>query len=380
MTSLLTVTRYLLIVLPAISSMYLESYASNGKFAFCTLLLLWIAELRRTLTSKSMAPVFLLIEIGYNSWMIYQYQGVLFILTYSTLLSFLHPDKSQFRYTYIFLQFVLFQIGLAGSPAQLYVIADLLFIMSLLLLLHLRSTEINKGEIEQLYDALRRQHYELDEARERLIDYARKVENIAQVEERNRISIDIHDDLGHKLIRLKMMMEAAIHILPYQQKKGMDMIHAVRDQLTESMELLRSTVRRLKPDEASRQSYSLDKLIQDLGADHGITVQYDIEGMPYALYPSMEFILYRNAQESITNAIRHGSATMVHIVLMYEKKQIVMKVSNNGTLPVEQSVKGLGIRGMEERAKLVGGKVHVTINEWYTLTTTLPSDRTQQAN
>jgi two-component system NarL family sensor kinase len=371
LTRLHALARYLLILVPGIASMYLESYSSNNTYVFLILLFLWIAELRRTIFSKSIWM--LLLEIGFSGWMSYLYDGVLFITFYSTLLSYVHTVNRHMRYSFLSIQLILLNLSIQGQTSSYFVIANLIFLAQTLLLLQMHQVEQNKEEVEFLYDKLRRQHYELDEARMQLMDYARKVENIAQTDERNRISRDIHDDLGHKLIRLKMMMEAALRILPTQQSKGIEMLTSVRDQLTESMELLRSTVRRLKPDDDSLQSYSLNRLIESLKKEKGISIEVEMQGMPYVLYPSLAFILYRNAQEAITNAIRHGSATQVHIQLTYETKQITMRISNNGKTPNEFSVKGIGMTGMEERSKLIGGQLLVTTEDRFTVTTVLPT-------
>ncbi|NEW05387.1 sensor histidine kinase [Paenibacillus sp. SYP-B3998] len=380
MTILLPFTRYALILTPALASMYLENYASYGTFAFFTLLLIWIAELRRTILSARYSLFMLLIEIGFSAWMSYHYDGLMFITFYSTLISYMHLANSQFRYVCALLQFVLLNISMQGQGASNYIIANLIFIGFACMLLKLFFIEQNKDEVELLYDHLRRQHYELDDARLRLIDYARKVEHIAQADERNRISHDIHDDLGHKLIRLKMMMEAAIRILPTQPQQGMEMLNTIRDQMTESMELLRATVRRLKPNEVDLQTYSLNKLIEDLISNSGITIELEILGMPYALYPSLEFILYRNAQEAVTNAIRHGGATQVFIALTYESKQIIMNISNNGKLPDSTHIKGIGLTGMEERTGLIGGQLNISMQERFAVTTVLPTYRQVQSN
>jgi two-component system NarL family sensor kinase len=373
LTNLLYVIRYLLLLLPSIGSMYVESYSSYGTFTLYSLLLLWLAELRRIVLPIRFHALLILLEIAFGAWLSSVYQGSLFLVFYSTLLSYWIHFSGRLRYLFIALQAVLLQIALSGRPAFVYVTADLLFVVLALLLLHIRMTAESKENVEHLYDSLRRKHYELDEAKERLIDYAKQVEDIAQVEERNRISRDIHDDLGHKLIRLKMMMEASIQILPHQKDKGMDMMLAVRDQLTESMELLRTTVRKLKPADEYLHNYTLDKLIDEWAKDKDISVHYESSGMPYALYPSLEFILYRNAQEAITNAVRHGSATEVQITLHYEAKRVVMHVRNNGSASRPNSSKGLGISGMEERTKLVGGQLLIAFEEPFTVSTLLPS-------
>ncbi|MBA2937993.1 sensor histidine kinase [Paenibacillus sp. CGMCC 1.16610] len=373
MLPLLLITRYTLILIPAIASMYLESYASNGTYVFFILLFFWVAELRRTIFKR--AVWMLLIEIAFSGWLSYTFDGLLFMIFYSTMLTYLHSFHRHLRISFLGVQLIALNLSLQGQSSSSYVLANLLFFILALLLLHMNQVEQNKVDIELLYDQLRRQHYELDEARMQLLDYAKQVENIAQLDERNRISRDIHDDLGHQLIRLKMMMEAGLRILPTQMDKGMEMLTSVRDQLTESMELLRSTVRKLKPDDDSMQSFTLNRLIEGLTKDKSIAIEVDIQGMPYVLYPSLAFILYRNAQEAITNAIRHGGATSVQIQLIYETKQITMSVSNNGRLPAVQTVKGLGMTGMEERSKLIGGQLYVAMDSVFTVTTVLPTFR-----
>ncbi|TXK85778.1 sensor histidine kinase [Paenibacillus sp. N3.4] len=373
MPLLLPITRYMLILIPAIASMYLVDHPSYAMYVFLILIFIWIAELRRTLMPQS--TFMLLLEIGFGAWLCHTYGGILFFLFYSTLMSYLFTIKHHIRYSCLLLQLTLLNLSLAGQSVSSYVMANVIFLSLTFLLLHMYGIKQNKEEVELLNDTLRRQHYELNEARAQLIDYARKVENIAQTEERNRISRDIHDELGHKLIRLKMMTEAVLQILPVQQSKGMEMLTSVRDQLTESMDLLRSTVRRMKPDEDEIRTYSLRTLIDQLTKDKGIIVEVEMEGMPYALYPSLEFILYRNAQEAITNAIRHGAATQVLIQLTYEPKQVTMSISNNGERPEQAGVKGLGITGMEERSKLIGGKLYVTVNDRFVITTVLPTFR-----
>jgi two-component system NarL family sensor kinase len=373
LTNLWIFTRYLLIVLPAIGSMFLESYASYGTFTFFTLLFLWIAQFSRIIRNQRFHPIVLLLEIGLGTWLSFTYQGVLFIFLYSTLMSYWVLGRNGVRYVFLFLQFGLLHLSLLGRSPLVIVTADLLFVSFALLLLQLRYSAQSKMDVETLYDSLRRKHYELDEARVRLIEYAQQVEDIALVEERNRISRDIHDDLGHKLIRLKMMMEAAIQILPNQPEKGMQMIHGVRNQLGESMELLRATVRKMKPDDEAIQSYSLDKLITDLAQEKGIQVHFHSNGLPYSLYPSLEFILYRNAQEAITNAIRHGSAAEVYIGLTFESKRIRMEISNNGIVSNLEAPRGIGISGMEERTKLVGGQLVILCGPPFTVTTILPT-------
>lgn len=373
MKNQLIFTRYLLILVPAVASMYLESYTSYDTYALFVLLFIGLIEIRRTHFPKT--GWMLLLEIGSTGWMSYHYEGIWFISFFSTLLTYVPQLNRQQQLGALLFQLVTLNFSLHHQPAVNYTIANVMFATLAILSFQLQHMKKSKDEVELLYDHLRKQHYALDEDRLQLMDYARKVENIAQTEERNRISHDLHDDLGHKLIRLKMMMEAALTILPSQPIKGTEMLRSVRDQLGESMELLRSTVRRLKPNEHALQSYSLGTLIAGLTRENAIDITLDIQGMPYELYPSLEFILYRNAQEAISNAIRHGAATSVQITLQYDANQVTMGVSNNGATHFDPTVKGVGLSGMEERLKVIGGQLFISNEENFTVTTVLPAFR-----
>lgn len=144
-------------------------------------------------------------------------------------------------------------LNLAAWPhfgAEQLAAANLGYAAIALLLWHIRKTAVDRGEIEALYHELQTRYRELEEARRTALDYVSKVQELAQLEERNRIVHDLHDELGHRLIRLKMMLEAAIRI-DGGRGEAMNLVREVRDQLAGAMDALRSTVRRLKPAEAA---------------------------------------------------------------------------------------------------------------------------------
>jgi two-component system NarL family sensor kinase len=364
--------RYLLLVLPMLFTVYLSKIEAYDAYIFFALLLLFLVRLREKWVKLQFRSILLFLEIGFIAWLSLHYHGILYIAFSASLISLFEIPDFPSQKIWLLLEVIAMNYAISTEPLSTFILANVLYGSIAFLLLYAQKMFVRKEELQSLYDELKRKHYELDEARNRLIDYAKIVESSAQIEERNRISRDIHDDLGHKLIRIKMMMEAVIQIFPLQQEKGMQMIYQVRDQLTESMETLRQTVRNMKPEGDITHSFSLEKLVESLSKDDSIDVSYVIEGMPYPIYPSCEIVLYRNTQEAITNAIRHGKATQISIRLCYELKQIVLMVSNNGSIPVEIEQKGIGIRGMEERTHLLGGRLQIDYSEPFTLTTFIP--------
>lgn len=373
MTPSLAWMRYLLILVPAAAGPYLTAIPSYPLYVFHLLLFLLIVRIRE-LAPLRLQWVMALAETAGGFLLAYEYNGFMFLLFASSLVSLFGRYNQPFRPLLAAILWAAMNASAQQTSPVGLVLANVLFLSEAYLLFRGLRAEVRQEELQQLYDELRKKHYELDEARKRIIDYARKVEDSAQAEERNRIAREIHDDLGHKLIRLKMMLDAVIQIMPVQADKGMEIIRQVRDQLTGSMETMRKTVRRLKPDETAVHGYSIEKLIEELSGDPGLTVEYNVHGMPYPIYPSCEIVLYRNAREAITNAIRHGKADQVAVDLYFQDKALVMKVSNNGVLPDRAGVeaKGLGVSGMEERTRFLGGSLSMEWTDRFTVITSIP--------
>lgn len=377
MSEVLIWLRYVLIVIPGIGTMFSTEIDSYAAYTTCILLsILWVRLREQWFSTARWA---LLIEIGYVGYLGIEYGGILFLLLLSTMLSVMNTTfEKEWKLFVTGLMGVVMNLSIWLHPFDMKMVANVIFFSIAALLYAMDKTDHRNRKMENLYDELSRKHYELEEARLLLLDYAKRVEDYAQVEERNRISREIHDNLGHRLIRLKMMMEAAIQISPIQPEKAMDMITQVRDQLTDSMETLRTTVRGMSSTVVREKPYSLDQLTEKAWADSGIKVTYQVKGMPTPLYPSLEFILYRNAQEAITNAIRHGEATEIGIMLVYHPQSIELKVSNNGKLPENNLYhKGLGLRGMEERIALLGGRLQIESDRLFTVTTYIPLQSNQ---
>lgn len=317
---------------------------------------------------------FPLLQALFVTYLCMQYEGYLYLL-YFAILVLLRPGHHQpIDNTLIFLQWGLLNFVLLEQPLNLHIVLlnNILYMVIIMALLLIRSIFNQKDEIQSLYDTLRQRHYELETAKNQLLEHAKLVEQVAQTEERNRISKDIHDQLGHQLIRVKMMTEAALHMLPHHQEKGMALLYEVRDQLGFSMESLRKTVRRLNPDDTEVHSMSLNKLAKDFSRDSGVEVELHRSGQPQTLMPSVEVVLFRNAQEALTNAVLHGRATRIWMQLHFGQEEVKLSITNNGELPTKPLCKGLGMKGMEERTELIGGTVTTRVDEHFQITTTVP--------
>ncbi|MFS1513337.1 sensor histidine kinase [Chengkuizengella sp. SCS-71B] len=348
--------QYLFIIITALGTLFLNIEIDAPTFTLFILLLILISQAKNHYISTKLFPWFILIETGYIYWLNSQFQGFLFILFFITISS-IFQLKSKLQWFLIIGQWLLLNYLLFQQYPDLLLVINLLYVMTLLLHWNIHSLTYKQKDMTYLYDQLRGKHYELEEARKRVKEYASEIENMAQIEERNRISKEIHDDLGHQLIRVKMMMEAALPLVQDQPKKSMNLLEQIKDQLSYNMETLRKTVRNLKPDDHRIHQYSLNHLIEQFAKSCNIHIQYDVRGLPYPLYPSAELTLYKNVQEAMTNAVKHAHATEVKIVLEFHPHFIEFIISNNGEMPDKKLRKGLGLRGMEERIEILGGEM-----------------------
>lgn len=372
MTNWLYQIRVLLAAVPAVLCIvYIEpeSYVSYTASILLVLLLI-----KGGSYLPRLANLFLPIELIANSWLSYTYDGFLFLLIFSTLIAaFQRVPAPISGLGWTLVSLLALYIGLNGHDSEL-IITALVLLTVMAAILHAANEFQNKShKIEDLYEALALSHQQLDATKRRMQIYASQVEQYAQVEERNRIAKDIHDDLGHRLIRVKMMSEASLHLFEADTLRARGMVEQIRDQLQDSMEIMRRTVRKLAAENVGEaRRYALNRLVEESGEALGIEVSFHVHGAPRPLYPSMELILFKNAQEAITNAVRHGSATSVNVDLDFQSASVSLTITSNGSLPRVPIEAGLGLRGMKERIALIGGLLEWQQDEQFSISTILP--------
>ena len=377
MTRKLITLRYSLIIVPFFLTLYLQEYFDYGWFTLHLLILLLLVSLGFKLP-RSYRALICAMEMLYTAWLCNEYGGLMIFPAISAMLfySLLEPPTVPAFFACIHL--IVINIAFRGAAPLLLAYINITFLFAVILMTQLNAAARGRKETLYLYDELRRRHFELDETRHRLMQYAAQVENAAQSEERIRISRQLHDDIGHRLIRVKMMLEAAIHTLPTSPDTGMALMEQIRDQVSASMDDMRATVKRINYTPQLEGAYALDRLLEETGRDTGIVTSYTVKGIPFQLYPSLQVVLYKNAREAITNGLRHGEATEIHVLVNYSDTEISMEVSNNGILPQGdpllkmQRSGGMGLKGMTERTQLIGGTLELRLEPRFTLITRLP--------
>ena len=215
-------------------------------------------------------------------------------------------------------------------------------------------------------DAARRESQrlltELQEAHRQLQEYALHAEEMAVLQERNRLAREMHDTLGHRLTVAAVQLEGAQRLCSADPGRAQDMVGTVREEVREALGELRGAVATLRaPIEADLQlRSSLRRLIAHFEEATGFVVHQVLpEEMP-RLPGVYRLAIYRAAQEALTNVQKHAEATQVWLMLTTQDNAVTLLVGDDGqgvSLSGEQS--GFGLRGMRERAAQLGGELHL---------------------
>lgn len=209
----------------------------------------------------------------------------------------------------------------------------------------------------------------LDKAASQLMDvnmgfqqYAVTAGEESAVQERKRISRDIHDTAVHTFITMIMLAESTMDLLEPAQKKAIEILQQLISQAKEGVKDTRQALRELRAiDEVSpkglRAIYQLIKVFQEVS---GVQVEVDFGNAPWELEEDIDRILYRMIQEGLTNAFRHGNATHITIHLWIVEREnsseLVLRIHDNGKGSLDIK-KGIGLQGMEERIQKLHGYV-----------------------
>src|SRR5947207_4247976 len=214
-------------------------------------------------------------------------------------------------------------------------------------------------EVERLAITFRRLLRRIEEERRR----SGRLVLRAQEEERRRLARDLHDEVNQALTAILLRLEALSHEAPDPLAHEIAELKALVNQAME--ELLR-LARQLRP--ASLDDLGLIAAIEGqlarFSEQTGIQATLHHEGSPDAISEDQQTVLYRVVQEALSNTAQHARATHVDFELrVFPSHGVELRVRDNGrgfdATAAEPDSQGIGLRGMAERARLVGGGLTV---------------------
>ena len=223
-----------------------------------------------------------------------------------------------------------------------------------------------RAKIEQLAAELR-------SANAVLAHYATQVEQLATMQERNRLAREIHDTLGHYLTALSVQLEAARALLSKQPAAVEPIIVKAQTLARDGLSEVRRSVAALRatPIENKPLPDALRELVTEAQSS-GLDVAYRVEGNASAVSAAIEMTLYRAVQEGLTNIRKHANATRAEVWLTYQPDHVAVRVQDNGSQPSKANDAGFGLIGLRERAQLLRGQVNTRWQNGFRLEVSVP--------
>jgi two-component system, NarL family, sensor histidine kinase UhpB len=181
----------------------------------------------------------------------------------------------------------------------------------------------------------------------------------AQEAERLRVARELHDEIGQTLTAVTIQAERAAEGDPAQAAAA---LRRVADAVRDSLDEVRRIARELRPEALDDLGLvnALIALCTRIGTQDGPVVRRELQGNLPVLSPDVELVVYRIAQESLTNAVRHSGARSVTLSLAADTKTLTLNVTDDGKgMPPQLPAGTAGLSGMRERALLVGGSLSI---------------------
>ena len=183
---------------------------------------------------------------------------------------------------------------------------------------------------------------------------------LAQEAERQRIARELHDEVGQVLTGVVLELE---HAAGRADEHDAAQLAAAREAVRRTLDEVRRIARELRPevlDDLGLQS-ALRSLCTAAAAHNGMRVERDLELDGAAVSPEVELVVYRVAQESLTNVMRHAEASQVLVALHHVDGALRLVVRDDGRgLPADREPAGAGIAGMQERALHIGARLTIS--------------------
>ncbi|MBD2101620.1 sensor histidine kinase [Leptolyngbya sp. FACHB-261] len=195
-------------------------------------------------------------------------------------------------------------------------------------------------------------------SRHRAEALAQQVETLAAALERTRIARDIHDSLGHLLTNLNARLAVAQALRdrdPIEASQAVDMAKLLASQSMAEVKRSLQIIRRADFD----LNQALTALMEQLRYNQDLSVQWDINLPPLPLSTSHH--VYCIVKEGLINIQKHSHASEAHLQCQFTAQELCLELEDNGQgFDPTCSYDGFGLKGMEERVQLLGGKL--TIN------------------
>jgi signal transduction histidine kinase/HAMP domain-containing protein len=191
-----------------------------------------------------------------------------------------------------------------------------------------------------------------------------QAQQLAVVEERNRLARDLHDSVTQAVYGVTLYAEAASRLLAAGNvTTAAEHLQDLRSTAQQALREMRSLIFELRPPVLEKEGLNaaLQARLESVEGRAGVAAELKLEGTA-PLSQELESGLYRIAQEALNNSLKHSQAHGVRLYLRRDEDIVILEVTDDGTgfdAEAGREHGGLGLRGMKERAAALGGKLDV---------------------
>ncbi|MCD1258632.1 sensor histidine kinase [Paenibacillus athensensis] len=181
---------------------------------------------------------------------------------------------------------------------------------------------------------------------------------LSVLEERNRISQDIHDHVGHTLTASIVQLEAAKMLLVRNDQRGLDKLELSQSLVRKGLDDIRESVRMMKRQGTDFMlEAAVAQLVEETEQAAGVAIDCALDPLP-PLTTMQKKVLYHALKEGLTNGIRHGRSTRFQLGLHGGDGVLLLELWNDGR-PYTPVPAGFGLQSMQERVRQLGGTMRL---------------------
>jgi signal transduction histidine kinase len=270
------------------------------------------------------------------------------------------PSKTAFRWIGVFalmcIPLLLYTRGLSdGVPIVLITTVAVFMIGSWLALI--RHAETAKQETQVLLA-------ELQDAHRQLQLYTAQAEELAVLEDRNRLARNLHDSVSQTIFSMRLTAEAARLLLEQDQAKAGEQLARLQELSESALTAMRALIHELRPTAIAEQGLipALRRLLTLLERQHGLSTTFDVSGEPDLSDEQAEQI-YRIVQEGLNNVVKHARTDRAVVSARFEKDHHVIQIEDRGRgfnpERVAEKPQSIGLASMRERVESLGGTLKI---------------------
>lgn len=213
--------------------------------------------------------------------------------------------------------------------------------------------------VKQLYEENLRVYRLVQEQNRVLEQYSSQVEKLTVAEERNRMSRELHDTVGHTFTTVIMGMDAVSYLLEVNPAVAREKLDVLRQVARNGLEEVRRNIHQMSPPEEEGSFVAqLDQMARDFGVNTGTDIHLTTSGESYELPRQAQLTMIRCLQEALTNSKRHGQASSIRIHADYAPSRYTLTISDDG-IGSGDVQPGFGLSAMEDRLSALQGRLQV---------------------